>query len=88
MDDNKKIWSNVLTEVELEVSKGNFSMWFKDTSILKQDDGVIYLSVPNVFVKDWLLNKYHKILLIYRKRNHLLDDILSHQQNLAMIQAV
>ncbi|MFZ2038902.1 MAG: chromosomal replication initiator protein DnaA [Minisyncoccia bacterium] len=63
MDDNKKLWNNVLAEVELEVSKGNFSMWFKDTSILKQEDGVVLLSVPNVFVKDWLLNKYHKLIL-------------------------
>ena len=63
MDDNKKLWNNVLTEVELEVSKGNFSMWFKDTFILKQDGGTVFLGVPNVFVKDWLINKYHKNIL-------------------------
>ncbi len=63
MSDNKTLWSNVLNEVELEVSKGNFSMWFKDTFILRQDDGVVQLAVPNVFVKDWLLNKYHKLIL-------------------------
>jgi chromosomal replication initiator protein len=38
-------------------------MWFKDTYIHKIDDGMVYLSVPNVFVKDWLINKFHKFIL-------------------------
>jgi len=63
MTDNKILWTNVLAEIELSLSKANFSMWFKDTYILKQDDGVVHLAVPNVFVKDWLVNKYHKDIL-------------------------
>lgn len=63
MVENKTLWNNVLAEIELSLSKANFSMWFKDTFIIKQDDGVVYLGVPNVFVKDWLLNKYHKDIL-------------------------
>ncbi len=63
MNENKSLWSSVLAQIELGVSKANFSMWFKDTFIMKQEDGVIYLGVPNVFVKDWLINKYHKDIL-------------------------
>jgi len=63
MTDNKTIWNNVLAEIEMIISKANFSMWFKDTFIIKQEDGVIFLGVPNVFVKDWLINKYHKDIL-------------------------
>jgi chromosomal replication initiator protein len=63
MVENKTLWNNVLAEIELSLSKANFSMWFKDTFIIKQDDGVVHLGVPNVFVKDWLLNKYHKDIL-------------------------
>jgi len=61
--DNKTLWNNILAEMELGMSKANFSMWFKDTFIVKQDDGVVYVGVPNVFVKDWLINKYHKNIL-------------------------
>ena len=61
--DLKKLWDSVLVEVELNVSKANFSMWFKETYIIKIEDGVISLSVPNIFVKDWLLNKFHKFLI-------------------------
>ncbi len=63
MTDNKQLWDKVLSEVEFVVSKANFSTWFKDAYILKQEDGVVYVSVPNAFVKDWLHNKYHKPIL-------------------------
>ncbi|MBM2817510.1 MAG: Chromosomal replication initiator protein DnaA [Parcubacteria group bacterium] len=63
MMDNNKLWDSVLVEIELGISKANFSMWFKDTAIAKQEDGIVYLSVPSVFVKDWLNNKYHKSIL-------------------------
>lgn len=63
MSENKTLWENVLTQIELSISKANFSMWFKDTYIIKQEEGVIFLAVPNVFVKDWLINKYHKDIL-------------------------
>ncbi len=63
MIENKTLWNNVLAQIELGISKANFSMWFKDTYIIKQEGGVVLLGVPNVFVKDWLLNKYHKDIL-------------------------
>lgn len=61
--DYKELWQNVLVEMELGVSKANFSTWFKDTRIVKEDAGVVVLSVPNAFVKEWLLTKYHNAIL-------------------------
>src|SRR3989344_2231215 len=63
MLDNKQLWDKVLAEMEFVVSKANFSTWFKDAYVLKQEEGVVYLSVPNAFVKDWLYNKYHRQIL-------------------------
>lgn len=60
--DTKQLWKNCLSEIELSISKANFSTWFKNTSILKEDLGIIYVSVPNEFVRDWLQNKYHKLI--------------------------
>jgi chromosomal replication initiator protein len=60
--DTKQLWENCLAEIEGDVSKANFSTWFKNTSILKEDMGVIYVGVPNEFVRDWLKNKYHKLI--------------------------
>ena len=63
MLDNKSLWDRVLVDMELAVSKANFTTWFKDTWIERQEDGTVFLSVPNAFVKDWLSKKYHQILL-------------------------
>ncbi len=63
MIDYKQLWQSVLVEIELGVSKANFTTWFKDTKIVKEDGGVIVLSVPNAFVKEWLLERYHNTIL-------------------------
>ncbi len=61
--DTHELWGKCLKDIEVEVSKANFSTWFKNTSIIKEEEGVIYVGVPNEFVKDWLLQKYHKLIL-------------------------
>jgi len=63
MSEIKKIWENSLVELELIVSKANFNMWFKDTSILKIEDGTVHLSVPNIFTKEWLTTKFYSLIL-------------------------
>ncbi len=65
MTDHTQLWESCLLEIETNgnVSKANFSTWFKNTSIIKEDNGTIYIGVPNEFVKDWLINKYHKLIL-------------------------
>src|SRR5258708_1423458 len=60
--DTKQLWKNCLAEIETGVSKANFSTWFKNTCILKEETGIIYVGVPNEFVRDWLKNKYHKLI--------------------------
>ena len=59
----KELWEKCLSEVELSISKANFTTWFKNTSIIKEESGTLYIGVPNEFVKDWLYNKFHKLIL-------------------------
>ena len=61
--DNEKLWKNALVEIEMSISKANFNTWFKDTYVVKTENGVAQLSVPNTFVKDWLSTKYHSTIL-------------------------
>jgi len=63
MNDLKELWEKCLVEIELNISKANFTTWFKNTSIIKEDNGTLYIGVPNEFVKDWLYNKFHKLIL-------------------------
>ena len=63
MTDPKQLWDKVLGEIELQLSRANFATWFKDTFIIKVAEGTVYVAVPNPFVRDWLLSKYHKVIL-------------------------
>ncbi len=57
------LWERCLIEIEKEVSRPNFTTWFKNTYIVREETGTIFVGVPNEFVKDWLQNKYHKMIL-------------------------
>src|SRR3989344_5528156 len=63
MADLKQLWESSLVEIEPGISKANFATWFKNTYILKEESGVVYVSAPSSFVKEWLANKYHKVIL-------------------------
>lgn len=60
--DTRQLWKNCLVEIEAGISKANFSTWFKNTCIVKEETGIVYVGVPNEFVRDWLKNKYHKLI--------------------------
>jgi len=63
MQDMNKLWEGALVEIELAVSRANFSTWFNGTYILKQEEGVVFLGVPNTFSRDWLYKKFHGVIL-------------------------
>ena len=63
MNNTKELWNKCLNEIELNISRANFNTWFKNTCIVKEEGGVVYVGVPNEFVKDWLYNKFHKLIL-------------------------
>jgi len=63
MIDNKQLWDSCLGEIEQTISKANFITWFKNTHLQKQDHGIAYIGVPNEFIRDWLQNKYEKVIL-------------------------
>ena len=59
---NQELWQAVLSEIELSISKANFTTWFKNTNIISQKDNKVTIGVPNGFTKEWLENKYNKIV--------------------------
>src|SRR5438309_8770723 len=63
MTTTKELWENALVELELTISKPNFNTWFKDTHIVRVEEGAVYLGVPSQFARDWLSTKFHKDIL-------------------------
>lgn len=57
---NEELWKAVLGEMEVSLSKANFITWFKGTSVISNEKGVVVVTVPNGFVKEWLENKFNK----------------------------
>src|SRR3989344_637482 len=69
----KELWQAALGEIELGISKANFITWFKNTEISSKKNGVVIVNVPNGFTKEWLENKYNK--LIFRALRNISQDI-------------
>lgn len=59
----QQLWERVLAELELSLSRANFTTWFKQTAITSFADGCIVISVPNAFTQTWLKKKYHTDIL-------------------------
>ena len=59
----QQLWQATLGELEILISKANFTTWFKNTSISSYENDKITISVPNVFTKEWLEKKYHQQIL-------------------------
>lgn len=58
----EELWQAVLAQIQLNISQANFSTWFRNTCITNLKDGELVISVPNSFAKEWLENKYNKVI--------------------------
>jgi chromosomal replication initiator protein len=63
------LWQAVLGEIELSISRGNFITWFKNTTLLRQEEGLLIIGVPNVFIKQQLERKYNELVVTTLQKN-------------------
>ncbi|MDO8435499.1 MAG: chromosomal replication initiator protein DnaA [bacterium] len=59
----QQLWDAVLGELELSVSRANFSTWLKQTFVATWNDTEIVIAVPNTFAQAYLERKYHRTIL-------------------------
>lgn len=60
---NEQLWQMALGELELLISKANFTTWFKNTFISDVETNRIVVATPNAFTKAWLEKKYQSQIL-------------------------
>jgi len=58
----EELWQAVLAQLQFQISPANFATWLKNTYILSKKEGELLISVPNNFSKEWLENKYNKLI--------------------------
>lgn len=59
---NNELWQSVLAQMQLHISKASFATWFQNTEITSRENEKIIISVPNAFSREWLSNKYYKLI--------------------------
>src|SRR3990167_9990966 len=68
----EQLWQSALSEIELQISRPNFLTWLKNSRLIeKKDTGEILIGLSNNFAKEWVENKYHKLIFEIIKN---LDD--------------
>lgn len=61
--DTKQLWENTLTTIELSIPPAAFKMWFTETHVVRVDGGSVVIGVPNQLTRDWLADKFGKLIL-------------------------
>jgi len=69
----EELWEAVLAQIQFNISPANFATWFKNTEIISKKEGVVWVSVPNSFSREWLENKYNKA--IFKTLRNLDEEI-------------
>jgi len=59
----EELWKTALASIELQISRPNFVTWFKNSELIEKNENTAVISFPNNFAKEWVENKYHKIVL-------------------------
>lgn len=67
-----QLWQSVLGEIELSVSRGSFVTWFKNTSLLKENEGIVTIGVPNIFIKHQLETKFSQLIKDMLEKNGIM----------------
>jgi len=57
-----KLWDDTLAQLELNLSPQHYSTWIKPLKLVRIEQDMVYLEVPNRFVLDWVKENYSKLI--------------------------
>ncbi|TSC92893.1 MAG: chromosomal replication initiator protein [Candidatus Berkelbacteria bacterium Licking1014_7] len=67
--DIKDVWKAVLGELEVILSKANFTTWFKNSALLSLDKDIATIAVPNDFAASWYRKKFESHIVAALKKH-------------------
>ena len=60
---NEQLWQGVLAELEISLTKANFSTWLRHTGLLRVEGDKAIIGVPSHFIQQWIEKKYHNAIV-------------------------
>ena len=64
-----RLWSTVLGEVELSISRASYRTWFQNTHLIEHSGKDVIVGVPNIFTKKQMEDKYTATLAGILEKN-------------------
>jgi chromosomal replication initiator protein len=58
----KEIWNRALGKLQIQVSKANYTTWLNNSQGLSCQDNIFVVSVPNIFVAEWLSKRLYPLV--------------------------
>ena len=62
MEPPKEIWQSALGKLQIQVSKANYTTWLSNSQGLSYQDSTFVVSVPNIFVAEWLSKRLYPLV--------------------------
>lgn len=62
LESAREIWQRVLGELQIEVSKANYTTWLKNSHGIDCQQNLFVVGVPNTFVAEWLTKRLHSLV--------------------------
>jgi len=58
----KEIWQSALGKLQIQVSKANYTTWLSNSQGLSYQDSTFVVTVPNIFVAEWLSKRLYPLV--------------------------
>jgi chromosomal replication initiator protein len=75
----KEAWEVARSQLRLQMSKGTYETWVRDTVYMAHEDGAFVIGVPNAYAKDWLSMRLRPLI----KRT--LSSIVGHSVDVTFV---
>ena len=62
MEPAKSIWESALGKLQIQVSKANYTTWLSNSQGLRCQDSIFVVSVPNIFIAEWLSKRLYPLV--------------------------
>ena len=75
----EELWEITRSQLRLQMTKGTYETWVRDTTFVTHEDGAFVIGVPNAYAKDWLTLRLRPLI----KRT--LEGVVGHAVDVTFI---